>query len=59
MVTSVRRLGIATKMVDVAVRETRVAECEWLHVGFEDHLEGFYFGFCGFRPTKAGLIALK
>lgn len=59
VVTSVRGLGIATKMVDVAVQETRVAGCEWLHVDFEVHLEGFYFGCCGFRPTKAGLIALK
>jgi hypothetical protein len=28
-------------------------------VGYQgDHLRGFYFDSCGFRPTQAGLIAL-
>jgi hypothetical protein len=32
---------------------------EWLHVDFDDSLRDFYFGACGFRPTTAGLIALR
>jgi hypothetical protein len=27
-------------------------------VDFEEHLRGFYFDSCGFRPTDAGLIRL-
>jgi GNAT superfamily N-acetyltransferase len=56
--TAHRRKGIATELVVVAVREARVAGCEWLHVDFEDHLRPFYFDACGFVPTNAGLIAL-
>ena len=60
MVTGrVRRRGVGTRLVEVAVREARAAGCEWLHVDFDDHLAGFYFESCGFRPTQAGLIALK
>jgi len=54
----VRRHGVGTELVNVAVRESRAAGCEWLHVDFEDHLRGFYFDACGFQPTNAGLIAL-
>jgi hypothetical protein len=25
---------------------------------FDDHMRGFYFDACGFRPTNAGLIEL-
>jgi hypothetical protein len=32
--------------------------CEYLHVDFEDHLSAFYYGACGFRPAKAGLLPL-
>ena len=55
----VQRQGIGTELVAVAARETAKAGCEWLHVDFDDHLAGFYFESCGFRPTQAGLIALK
>ncbi|MGP3971601.1 GNAT family N-acetyltransferase [Streptomyces sp. 6N223] len=54
-----RRSGIGAGLVAVAVREARAAGCEWLHVDFDDHLRPFYFDACGFRPTDAGLIALK
>lgn len=54
-----RRAGIGAGLVAVAVREARAAGCEWLHVDFEDHLRPFYFDACGFRPTDAGLIALR
>jgi GNAT superfamily N-acetyltransferase len=54
----VRRTGVGTELVAVAVREARAAGCEWLHVDFDDHLRDFYFGACGFVPTNAGLISL-
>ena len=54
----VRRQGVGTRLVEVAVEHARKAGCDWLHVDFEDHLRGFYFDSCGFRPTQAGLIAL-
>lgn len=53
-----RHHGIGKGLVEVAVRETRTAGCEWLHVDFEDHLKPFYFDACGFTPTNAGLIEL-
>ena len=59
MVTGrVRRHGVGTRLVGVAVEQARAAGCEWLHVDFEDHLRGFYFDACGFTPTNAGLIEL-
>ena len=57
--TSLQRQGIGTEMIAMAVLEARAAGCEWLHVDFEDHLRHYYFDRCGFRPTNAGLIALK
>ena len=54
----VRRVGVGTSLIAVAVKEARAAGCNWLHVDFEDHLRTFYFDSCGFTPTSAGLIAL-
>ena len=53
-----RHHGIGAELVAVAVRETRRAGCEWLHVDFDEHLRPFYLDACGFTPTGAGLIAL-
>jgi len=53
-----RRRGIGTGLVAVAVREARRAGCEWLHVDFEEHLRPFYVDGCGFTPSSAGLLAL-
>jgi len=53
-----RRQGAGARLVEVAAAEARAAGCAWLHVDFEDHLQDFYFGACGFTPTHAGLIAL-
>jgi ribosomal protein S18 acetylase RimI-like enzyme len=53
-----RRRGAGTALVGLAAEHARAAGCEWLHVDFDDDLDSFYFGSCGFRPTKAGLIAL-
>jgi GNAT superfamily N-acetyltransferase len=59
MVTAgVRRRGVGTQLVAVAVTEARAAGCAWLHVDFDDHLRGFYLDACGFVATNAGLIAL-
>ncbi|HXS07330.1 MAG TPA: GNAT family N-acetyltransferase [Rhizomicrobium sp.] len=54
-----RRQGHAERMVRFAAERTKEAGCEWLHVDFEPHLRSFYLEACGFRPTEAGLIALK
>ncbi|WP_405675421.1 GNAT family N-acetyltransferase [Streptomyces sp. NBC_01511] len=53
-----RRSGIGAELVAVAARGARDANCEWLHVDFDDDLRAFYFDTCGFKPTTAGLIAL-
>ena len=55
---ALRRHGVGRRLVATAVDHTRAAGCEWLHVDFDDDLDPFYFDSCGFRPTKAGLIAL-
>jgi GNAT superfamily N-acetyltransferase len=55
----VRRQGVGTEMVAIAVSEARAAGCEWLHVDFEgDDLRAFYVDSCGFVPTDAGVMAL-
>jgi N-acetylglutamate synthase-like GNAT family acetyltransferase len=54
----VARQGVGTTLVAVATSHAREADCEWLHVDFEDHLRSFYFDACGFTPTNAGLIRL-
>ncbi|WP_030024732.1 GNAT family N-acetyltransferase [Streptomyces monomycini] len=53
-----RGAGIGKALVAMAAREARAAQCEWLHVDFDDDLERFYFDACGFTPTEAGLIRL-
>jgi ribosomal protein S18 acetylase RimI-like enzyme len=53
-----QRQGIATRLVRQATEIARSRGAFWLHVDFEQHLDGFYRG-CGFRPTAAGLIKLK
>jgi GNAT superfamily N-acetyltransferase len=53
-----QRRGIGASLVEAAVRGSREAGCEWLHVDFDDDLCAFYFGACGFEPTPAGLISL-
>ncbi|MFF9345588.1 GNAT family N-acetyltransferase [Streptomyces sp. NPDC014734] len=56
---NMRKTGVGTELVTTAARGARAADCEWLHVDFEEHLRPFYFDACGFRPTDAGLIALR
>ncbi|MEU1945943.1 GNAT family N-acetyltransferase [Streptomyces sp. NPDC059474] len=54
-----RKTGVGTELVTTAAQGARAADCEWLHVDFEEHLRPFYFDACSFRPTDAGLIALR
>ncbi|MER5185391.1 GNAT family N-acetyltransferase [Streptomyces sp. NPDC002896] len=53
-----RSRGVGASLIATAAREARAAQCEWLHVDFEEHLSPFYFDACGFKKTTAGLIAL-
>jgi ribosomal protein S18 acetylase RimI-like enzyme len=54
-----RGQGIGTRLVDHARRSVKAADCEYLHVDFDDHLAAFYYGACGFQPTSAGLLELN
>jgi len=54
-----RGQGVGTRIVDHARRSAKEAGCEFLHVDFDDHLAPFYYGACGFRPTRAGLLELN
>jgi GNAT superfamily N-acetyltransferase len=58
VVGELRGRGIGAELVAAAATGARDAGCQWLHVDFEEHLRGFYFSACGFRPAAAGLIAL-
>ena len=53
-----RRLGIGTRMIALAVEQSRAAGCEWLHADFDGGLNAFYLDSCGFVATPAGLIEL-
>lgn len=53
-----QRRGIATELVRQVADAARERGAHWLHVDYEPHLEAFYAA-CGFRPTAAGLIALR
>ena len=53
-----RGRGVGQELVAEAVRRTRDAGCEWLHVDFDEDLRRFYVEGCGFEPTQAGLIEL-
>lgn len=53
-----QRRGIARELIRRVAEAARERGAEWLHVDYEDHLDGFYRS-CGFRPTLAGLIDLR
>ena len=54
----VRHRGIGVALVHAARDGARSAGCEFLHVGFDEHLREFYLGACGFEPTGGGLMEL-
>lgn len=53
-----RHRGIGVDLVRVAADGAAAANCEHLHVDFDDGLRDFYYGACGFVPTNAGLLDL-
>ncbi len=53
-----QRRGIGQELVRRAVELARGRGCDWVHVDYEPHLEGFYAR-CGFAPTRAGLVRLR
>lgn len=55
-----QRRGLGTAVVLLAAQHAKAADCEWLHVDFEDRdrLSAFYFRACGFRSTNAGVLRL-
>jgi ribosomal protein S18 acetylase RimI-like enzyme len=53
-----QRRGIGTELVRIAARHAKEAGCEWMEVDFEERLAPFYYGACGFVPTRAGLLHL-
>jgi GNAT superfamily N-acetyltransferase len=54
-----RHDGIGRRLVTVAADGARAADCEWLHVDFDEPLRRFYVDACGFTPTPAGLLRLQ
>ena len=52
-----QRRGIAREMVRLAAEAARLRGAQWLHVDYEQGLDGFYRA-CGFGPTTAGLMKL-
>lgn len=55
---SLQGRGVGRELVRRLIAAVREAGCEWLHVDYEPHLDGFYRG-CGFSPTSAGLVRLR
>lgn len=53
-----RRRGVGVGLVLVARDGAKASGCEFLHVGFEEHLRPFYIDACGFQPTLGGLMEL-
>ena len=53
-----RHEGVGKRLIEVCVDEALKAGCEWLHVDFDEELDPFYLGACGFTATSAGTIAL-
>ena len=53
-----RQRGVGVAVVHAARDGARAAGCEFLHVGFDDHLRAFYIDACGFVPTLGGIIEL-
>ena len=57
--TTARHRGVGRRLIGEAEEGARSAGCEWLHVDFDDELEGFYVEACGFTATRAGLKRLQ
>jgi GNAT superfamily N-acetyltransferase len=55
---NMRRRGVGARLVALAAAAARAAGCHWLHVDFDEEHQSFYLERCGFKPTRAGLLAL-
>lgn len=55
---TMRRQGIATRLIEKATELARDGGAEWLHVDFEPDLAALYRK-CGFRHTETGVIKLR
>jgi GNAT superfamily N-acetyltransferase len=55
---AVRNQGVGKRLVERAAAMAREAGAQWLHADFDAELRPFYES-CGFRPTEAGLLALR
>lgn len=53
-----RRQGLGVALVREAAGAARERGAHWLHVDYEPYLTAFYEQ-CGFKPTAAGLLALR
>jgi ribosomal protein S18 acetylase RimI-like enzyme len=53
-----RRVGVGTRLVEIATEHARSSGCEWLHVDYDEHLREFYEGACGFAAAPAGVMRL-
>jgi len=53
-----QKQGIGTELVKRAIQEAQKANCTWVHVDYEAHLDEFYKA-CGFRSSHAGVLKLK
>ena len=59
MVTQTERhQGVGVNLVHASRDRATEADCDWLHVDFDDHLRSFYYDACGFVPSNAGLMRL-
>jgi GNAT superfamily N-acetyltransferase len=56
--SNAQREGIGAALIAMARDHAREANCEWLHVDFDDDQRDIYYNACGFEPTNAGLIHL-
>ena len=54
----VRGRGVGVRIVQAARDGAAAAGCEFLHVGFEEDLRGFYIDAAGFAPVLGGLFEL-
>jgi ribosomal protein S18 acetylase RimI-like enzyme len=54
----VQRRGIGQQLIRHAAQAAQQHGIAWLHVDYEEHLDGFYRN-CGFIHTYAGLMRLR
>ncbi len=53
----IRRRGVGSRLVELAIEEAANRGVGWLHVDYEPRLRDFYER-CGFRATEDGILRL-